>query len=448
MVCGRKSAMRRIGGHHASIAALLACALVGNVAAGDDWPQFRGPTGDGIATARDLPLRWSPTENIRWRAPLPGVGRSSPVLLGDRIWLTAGVVAPPAAALAATSAGPLAASAAPLSLRLLCLDRGTGRLLYDVELLAVDRPEPLHPLNSHATPTPVVEPGRVYCDFGSYGTVCADAATGRVVWKQRLAVDHQLGPASSPALFGARLFLVRDGCDFQYVAALDTQTGAVAWKRDRPPFVAESGPYKKSFSSPLVIRDGGRMQVVAIGPHWIVAYEPESGGEIWRAKHGTGYSIAPRPVFGHGLVYACTGGYVAELLAFRTDGHGDVTDSHVAWKATAQIPLMSSPILVGDELYFVFDSGIVSCLDARSGKLHWRERIGGNFCASPLAADGRLYLVSREGKTTVLQPGRKFVRLAECTLEGPIIASPAAVGQSIYLRTDKHLFCIEKTAPP
>jgi outer membrane protein assembly factor BamB len=315
--------------------------------------------------------------------------------------------------------------------------------VYQTDLFSLDNPGPIHPLNSHATPTPVVESGRLFADFGAYGTACLDTTTGRSLWITRLAVDHQLGPASSLAAFQDWLYLVRDGCDVQYVAALAKETGREVWRTPRPPIKAESGPFKKSFSTPLIVQHGGQTQVIAVGPHWVVAYEPASGRELWRVRHGKGYSIAPRPVFGHGLVYVCTGDYVAQLWAIRVDGQGDVTDTHVVWKATSQIPLMSSPLLVGDELYFVSDTGIGSCVDALRGTLHWRERLGGNYAASPVLAEGRIYFFSREGRTVVLQPGQRYTTLAESQLDGTVIATPAVVGNTILLRSDTHLYRIQ-----
>ena len=410
----------------------------------DDWPQFRGPTGDGISDARGVPLTWSDTENVAWKVPVPGLGRSSPVVLGDRVWVTTAVEMSDSdnSGEATTEAAAPAVKPSHLSLAVVCFDRQSGQLLYQTELFAHDKVEPIHPLNSHATPTPVVEPGRLFADFGAYGTAGVETATGNVIWTARLVVDHQLGPASSPVVFGDWLFLIRDGCDLQYVAALDKATGREAWRTPRPPVEAQSGPFKKSFSTPLVVQYEGQTHVIAVGPHWVVAYAPSTGREIWRVRHGTGYSIAPRPVFGHNLVYICTGDYVAQLCAIRVDGHGDVTDSHVVWKADSQIPLMSSPLLVGNELYIVSDAGIVSCLDAVSGVLLWRERIGGNYCASPVFADGRIYFFSREGKTVVLQPGRTCVRLAENHLDATVIATPAIVENTILLRTDTHLYSI------
>jgi hypothetical protein len=225
---------------------------------------------------------------------------------------------------------------------------------------------------------------------------------------------------------------------------LDKNTGKTVWKTDRPPMETDSRYEKKAYATPLVVEAGGRTQIIVPGAQWVCSYDPGTGSEIWRVRHGKGFSLAPSPVYGHGLVYVSTGCHVAELWAIRVDGHGDASDTHVAWRGKGQIPLMSSPILMGNEVYCVSDGGIVSCFDAASGKLHWRERIGGNHLASPLGAGGKLYFFSWEGKTTVLLPGKKFTRLAENQLEGPLVATPAVAGSAIYLRTDAHLYCIGK----
>jgi outer membrane protein assembly factor BamB len=414
--------------------------LISVTATPDGWPQFRGPSGNGLCQATDLPLSWSQTQNITWKVATPGRGRSSPVALGDRIWMTTAIEQ----GVKRTQIGPDDMQVADrVSLGAVCLRRSDGHCLWHVTLFEVNKPDPVHWLNSWATPTPAVESGRLYCEFGTFGTACLDAETGRLVWKRRLPVDHQNGPGSSPTLYHDALILVRDGRDAQYVTALDKKTGQTLWKTNRPPLTGDRADMKKSYSTPLIIEEGGLPQMIVPGAQWVVSYEPTSGKEIWRVRHGEGFSIAPRPVFGHGLVYICTGYFVPQLWAIRTDGHGDVTGTHVAWKATRQPSTLSSPILVGDELYWISDAGIVCCADARTGKLHWHERLGGRCLASPIYAAGRLYFFNEGGKTTVLKAGKQFTRLAENQLEGPLVATPAVLGQAILLRTDAHLFCIE-----
>ncbi|MBE3135303.1 MAG: PQQ-binding-like beta-propeller repeat protein [Acidobacteria bacterium] len=440
--------------HAACAAALLAVvfALAAGAARADDWPQFRGPGGDGVAAAADPPLAWDESRGVLWKVATPGRGRSSPVVLGDRIWLTTAYETPDTPENARRrleglpDAGDLEVCAS-VRLGVLCLDRATGKILYEREVLRVDQPQQVHKMNSFATPTPVVEPGRVYCDFGAMGTVCVDAATGDVVWQQRLPIDHLVGPGSSPVLYKNLLLLVRDGCDAQFIAALDTKTGQVAWKTDRPPLQTR-GDLKKAYSTPLIIEAAGRTQAIIPGAQWVVSYDPASGKELWRVHHGTGFSLAPRPVYGDGLVYISTGCVVARLLAIRVDGQGDVTGTHVAWKATENIPVLSSPLLVGKALYTVSDSGKVTCFDARTGEVQWQARAKGTHLASPVYAGGRLYFFSREGRTTVFGPGAPPEPLAENVLDGVVSATPAFVGRAILLRTDTHLYCLGAAAAP
>ncbi len=417
------------------------------VVTAEDWPQFRGPGGQGLSAATGLPTTWSASENIRWKVATPGRGRSSPVVLGDRIWLTTAheTLATPEDAKRRVAGNSMAHELYVLSrltLSAVCLDRHSGKQIYESEIFTLENPDPVHTLNSYATPTPVVDAERLYCDFGTFGTACLDASTGKVLWKRRLPIDHQVGPGSSPALEKDLLLLVRDGCDQQYIAALDCRTGRTVWKTARPPLEGVASDQKKAYSTPLVIEAVGRRQIIVPGAQWIVAYDPLSGKPIWQVHHGRGFSLAPRPVYGHGMVYVCTGCMVAELWAIRVDGHGDVTKSHVAWKATSQIPILSSPLLVGDEIYTVSDSGIMTCLDAATGKLQWKHRIPGKYAASPLYADGRIYCFNEDGVTTVVQTGKHFVQLAENQLDGPLIASPAIAGRNLLLRTDKYLYCV------
>jgi len=411
-------------------------------AAAADWPKFRGPGGDGLAPDNaDPPVNWSEEKNIKWKVRIPGRGRSSPVILGERIWLTTAIERGVVRKRIKWDDMQLADH---VSLRVLCLDRTSGKILWQTTLFDVDKPAPVHWLNSWATPTPVIEPGRLYCDFGTFGTACLESATGKVLWKRRLPLDHQVGPGSSPLLYKNRLVLVRDGRDAQYVAALDTTNGRNAWRTKRPPLKAPSTMQLKSFSTPLVISTGGKTQMVAPGAQWFVSYEPVSGKEIWRVRHGKGFSLASLPVFGHGMVYISTGCPRAQLWAIRVDGRGDVTGTHVAWKSTRLIPVISSPILIGDELYWISDTGVVSCAEARTGKVYWQERLGGKHLASPVYAGGRLYFFSQDAQATVLKPARKFEKIGTSRLQGILVATPAMVDKTIFLRTDTHLYRIEK----
>lgn len=378
-----------------------------------DWPEFRGPAGQGHSTERGLPLVWSETKNVRWKVAIPGKGWSSPAIQGNRIWLTT-----------ATEEGR--------SLRALALDRNTGALLQNIEVFRLKSTGALHAKNSLASPTPVLEGDRVYLHFGAHGTACL-TQSGEIVWKTRLDYDNgQHGPGGSPVIYNDLLIVSCDGMSIQYVVALDKLTGKVRWKKLREG--------NQAYTTPLVVRLPAGDQVISPGAFRAIAYEPRTGKELWQVSYGDGFSNVPRPVYGHGLVYICTGFMQPALLAVRLDGRGDVTKSHVAWTLKRGVSLTPSPLMVGDELYLVSDNGIASCVDAQTGNVHWQTRLGGNHSASPLYADGRIYFLSEEGESVVIAPGKQFKTLATNQLDGPTLASMAVAGGSIFVRSQTHLY--------
>lgn len=395
------------------VAAVLA--LMSAQVQAEDWPQFRGPTGQGHSTEEGLPLEWSETRNIVWKVPVPGTGWSSPVVSDGRIWLTAAVED---------------------SLRALAFDVESGRLLVNAEVFRNPRPDAIHPKNGRASPTPVVDANRVYVHFGAEGTA-ALSLTGEVLWTTRLAYDSQHGNGGSPVLYRDLLIVACDGNGGEaYVVALETATGHVRWKTDR------RLPADQAYATPLIVRAGARDLVVAPGAHRAAAYDPLTGEEVWRVGYPNGFSNVPRPVYGDGVVFIATGFNTPSIMAVRADGHGDVTRTHVAWRSTRGAPFTPSPILVGGQLYFVSDTGVLSSVDAATGKYLWQERIGGNYAASPIHAEGRIYYLSEEGITTVIAPGRSFQRLATNKLEGSTLASIAVSNGSLFIRSNSHLYRI------
>jgi len=413
-----------------------------------DWPQFRGPDGQGHAATDEAPVQWSESENVAWKVPVEGRGWSSPLVLGDRVWMTTAVETPgsPADLKAALERVGLSVPnpyvAGSVKLKAICIHRDTGRLIRAVTLLDIQQPEVLCATNSYASPTPVAEPGRLYCDFGAMGTMCLDTDTGEIIWSRRLDIEHSVGPGSSAILYGDLLVLTRDGCYKQYATALDKQTGETAWTAKRPPLATSSAAFRKAFSTPLVFQHDGSDQMVAIGAQWMVSYAPATGRELWRVDTGPTFSTCSRPVSGCGLVFCCTYYGGQQLLAIRPDGGGDVTQSHVQWRTKRSVPKLSSPLVVGDKLYMVSGSGVASCLDARTGDVHWTERLGGAYSASPVHAGGRIYFFSEEGTTHVLRSGEEFASLGENSLNGRVISTPAFVDGVILLRTETHLYCI------
>ena len=397
---------------------IVALVLHASDARAQDWPQFRGPTGQGDSAARGLPVEWSDSRNIAWKTAVPGRGWSSPVVAHGRVWLTT-----------ATSEGRDA------SLRLMAYALESGQEALNVEVFRLRNATLLNEKNSHASPTPVVDGERVYVHFGSEGTA-AVTISGEIVWKTRLRYETQHGGGGSPIVYGDLLIVSCDGFDDAFVVALDKNTGKQRWKTYR------RRPWSQAYTTPLMIRVGEREEVVSVGAHHAAAYDPANGKEIWRVSYGDGFSNVPRPVSGHGLVFITTGFQQPALLAVRPDGSGDVTRSHVSWTLQRAAPLTPSPLLAGDELYIVNDAGIASCLDARTGKVHWIQRLGGTFSASPILADGRIYFLSEDGVTTVLAPGPTFQLLATNSLPGPALASMAVSEGSFYLRTASYLYRI------
>lgn len=404
--------------HLCAVAALL-LSLPGAWA--DDWPEFRGPTGQGLAQG-NLPVEWSTTKNVVWKKPIPGRGWSSPVVVKGRVYLTTAV--------------PVKGDQ---SLGVLCLDAATGKVLWKKEVFRQNgKMSPgIHGKNSHASPTPLVYGNRLYVHFGHQGTACLDLS-GKVLWRNRTQKYSPVhGNGGSPILVDDKLIFSCDGGDKRFIVALDRDTGRVRWKTDRK---GEAGR-KFSFSTPLLITVKGQKQVISPGSNVVGAYDPDTGREIWHIRYN-GYSVIPRPVYGHGLVFLSTGYDRPSLLAIRPDGTGDVTDTHVAWRVTKGAPHTPSPLLVGDELYTVSDGGIASCFDARTGTVHWQERVGGAYSASPLYADGRIYLQSEQGQGIVLQAGKEFKVLARNSLGERSLASFAAADGALFIRTEKYLYRI------
>ncbi len=403
--------------------------VAGDVAAAGDWTEFRGPSGTGHSEATGLPREWSETKNVAWKTRIHGRGWSSPVVLGKQVWLTT-----------ATPEGK--------ELFALALDRDDGHVLFDVKVFDVARPEDTRRYNSYASPTPVIEEGRVYVHFGSYGTACLDTRTGKVLWTRRdLPCDHWRGPGSSPILYQDLLVVHMDGYDLQYVVALDKRTGRTVWKADRThDFGTDDGDQKKGFATPVVIEAGGRRQLISPAAKAVVSLDPLTGRELWRVRYPQ-HSAAARPLFAHGLVYVDTGYGKADLLAIRPDGQGDVTETHVAWKAGQGIGAKPSPLLVGDLVFAVSDTGgVVTCLDAKSGAVLWQQRVGGGgHSASPVFADGAIYFFAEDGSAVALRPVPEYAELGRSRLdEGGVMATPAVADRALFVRTESHLYRVEK----
>ena len=338
ILAGLKAYFTTMGERHlnrvpGNVTGRLVCVLLllmGLSVRADDWPEFRGPTGQGHSVEYGLAAEWSESQNVVWKTPVPGSGWSSPVVANGRVWVTTAI----------NEGGG--------SLRAVAFDSKSGRELVNVEVFRIADVRAPNPKNSLASPTPVVDGDRVYVHFGAYGTA-ALTTSGDVVWTRRFPYDSQHGNGGSPVLYGDLLILRLRWIRHRVRRALDTQTGAVRWKADR------RRPFSQAYSTPLMIRVGDRDQVVSVGAFRTTAYDPLTGEELWQVGYADGFSNIPRPVYGHGLVYIATGFQVPSMLAVRADGAGDVTRTHIAWTQRRAAPLTPSPLLVGDELYIVSD---------------------------------------------------------------------------------------------
>ncbi len=420
----------------------LFCLLVSIDPSYSNWPDFRGPLHDGHVlpnkegSTLGLPIHWNEDENVVWKTAIHETGWSTPVIWDDRIWLTT-----------ATMDGH--------EMYVICVDKNTGKILVDRQLFYNEAPEPLaNDVNCYASPSPVIEEGRVYVHFGSYGTACLHSKTGETIWERRdYPCRHYRGPGSSPFIYKDKLILTFDGIDLQYLVALDKTTGEEIWKIDRTTEWTDldengkpdrDGDYRKAYCTPIIASLDGREQMIIPGSMTVFAYDPSDGSEIWRAKDG-GYSASSRPVIGDGMGFFSIGqgrgGYFGVRLE---DLEGDVTDSHIEWMEERGMPKRSSPIFVDGLLYLASDGGIATCLEPKTGEGVWKERLGGAVTASPIYGDGHIYICDEEGETRILKPGRTYDEVARNQLDEGMLASPAVDGKALYLRTKTHLYRIEE----
>ena len=397
--------------------------LYGIAAAETNWPEFRGPTGDGQVSDCDLPVKIDESV-IRWRQSIHGKGWSSPVVWGDQIWLTT-----------ATEDGK--------QMSVLCVDRHSGQILHDKVLIKNESPAFCIPMNSYASPTPAIEERRVYVHFGSYLTACLDTSNAEVLWERRdLACDHHRGPASSPILHDGKLFVAYDGFDVQYVVAMDCETGKTIWKRDRDiDYGTDNGDRMKAYGTGQVIEVNGSAQLVYPSASATIAYNPSDGEPIWKVNHD-GMNASARPIHRDGLVFISNGS--GAMLAVRPDGTGDVTNTHIEWSDHKAVAKRASMLVIDGLLYMNSDDGVLSCREAATGKIIWLERAGGNFAASPVHTGGKIYCFSMDGEIRTFATGRNFKLLAESQLSDGYMASAALVGNDMILRSKSELFCIAK----
>lgn len=434
----------------ALLLSVLACSASLAFAA-ENWPQFRGPAGDGSSDAKGLPVQWSETENVKWKVPIHDKGWSSPVIWGNDLWLTT-------------------ASSNGTALFVLTVDKSTGKVIRDVKLFEAQQPELWMRYNSYASPTPVIEEGRVYVTFGEAGTACLDTKTGKVLWERRdLQCNHYRGAGSSPILYLDLLILHFDGANEQFIVAMDKKTGKDVWKVKRSTDYRDLGPdgkpkaegdLRKAYGTPQIATIEGKPVLLSTGAKACYGYNPLTGLEYWQVETQPFHSTGSRPIYAHGLVFFSAGFSKGHFYAIKPPPMyawkpGNILDAskesdpvaekpQLVWKLTKGVPETPSPILQDDLLILVDNSGFASAVEAKTGKVLWSERVLKAVYASPVSAEGRVYAADREGKCVVFAAAREFKLLGESKLDGPIEASPAISGKALYLRTAKTLYRIEQ----
>ena len=403
----------------------------------DQWPEFRGPNGNGIvAGERGLPTTWSEEKNIAWKTKIDGKAWSSPVVWDDQIWITNSSVD-----------GKLMEG--------ICINKKDGKIKYRLSLFSNETVEPLgNNVNSYGSPSPVIEKDAVYIHFGSYGTTAIDTNSGKEIWKRTdLECRHFRGPGSSPIIFQDMLILTMDGVDFQYVIALDKKTGKTKWKTERSTKwddvepdgkIRGDGDLRKAYTTPTFMKVSGKTIMISPGAKSCFAYNPINGKELWNITY-SGYSNASRTVIYKDNAIINSGYGKPHLISVKIDpsAAGDISGTHINWDIFKRVPKRSSPIIVGDQLYMTTDEGILTCLDAKTGESNWSDRMPGHYSASPIFADGKLYFFSEMGHCYVIAPGGDYNLISKNKLDSGFMASPAISGKAIYARSKTHLYRIE-----
>lgn len=432
---------------------LLLSALLTYSAVADSksWPQWRGPDASGHGYPGTYPTKWSAEENLAWMAKIPGRGHSSAVHENGHIWITTAIETPASEKekeerLKENEGLSTVTVLSEVSLRAVKLDPKTGGILKNIEVIQKKQPQWVHHLNSYASPSPVIEGNRLYLHFGAYGNACIDAVSGKIIWKnnqKELWVMHENGPGSSPIIWENLMIFHLDGSDKQSIVALFKDTGEIAWQSKRSGELKENPQLRKSYSTPIITNFNGQPILISCSADWVYGYNPRNGEELWKINYGIlGFSNVARPIVGHGMFYISTCFMKAEIHAYKYEG---LDKPKLAWKMIKGAPKMPSPILVDKQLYVMNDGGILTCVDAISGDVEWRERVGGEFSASPTYANGLLYFSDREGKTTVVKPGSELNIVAENKIDGTAhMASITPYENSFLLRSKKGLYRIGK----
>ena len=389
----------------------------------EGWTDYRGPNKNGHSTSKNIPLTFNDSTNVAWKTEIPGRGWSSPVVLDNKIWITT-----------ALNEGK--------ELNLLAINSTSGKIEFNLNLFNLDSLQENHPLNSYASPSPVVEDGRVYANFGTYGTTCVDTKTGEILWtRTNFHCEHEVGPGSSPFLYKGLLILTYDGTDVRFLVGLDKETGKIIWKRNRDVDLTDQKPEsRKAFTTPIINKINGKDQLISVGPHIVAGYNPQTGERIWHANF-KGFSGSSRPLVAENKLFFNTGFGASMVIALKLGGEGNVSDS-IAWINKKSTQARSSALYIDSLLYMVNTGGQAKCFVAETGEELWTERVGRQTSSSPIYVGGDIYTFDEEGLITIFKPERVFQKVGENQMPDGFMASPAIVKDSLYLRTKSQLYKI------
>lgn len=410
--------------------------LFGSIQAGSqdiNWTHFRGSNLNGVAVTENIPLKWDES-GIKWKTRIHDKGYSSPVVYNNQIWVTT-------------------AKPDGKELYAVCVDYQTGGIIYDIKIFTPDEVEGKHSINTYASPTPCIEKGFVYVHYGSSGTACINTTNGSIVWK---CIDykckHVQGPASSPVIYKNLLILHFEGVDVRYIIALDKSNGRLIWRSDRPaePYEPLPGIGKKAYITPIIINVKGRDMLISNGSAVCIAYDPNTGKEIWRVVGGAESTIA-MPFTEKGVLFWYTGYMVdstgakfTELLAVNPDGNGDITGTNILWKRRDELSdnQSLSPVIKDGLIYTVTTRNIMMCIDAATGDEVWSTHVASNYNASPIYVNGNIWFFSVKGEVLVIKAGRKYEVVAQNKMDSGIWATPAILRKSVIMRTQNFLYRI------
>jgi outer membrane protein assembly factor BamB len=411
----------------------ILCSFIASAQQGN-WTHFRGSNLNGISRETNIPITWNDSINVVWKTGINGKGWSSPVVYGDQVWLTT-------------------ASADGKQMYGICINSKTGKEVFNIKLFEPSKTYSKHEINTYASPTPCIEDGFVYIHFGSYGSACLSTVDGSVLWKRTdLKCDHVQGPGSSPVLYKNLIILHLEGVDIQYIIALNKKTGKTVWMKERPKDCYDKlEPIgKKAYITPVIIKVNGKDLLISNGSAACIAYNPETGEEIWRVIQGEDSTIS-MPFSEDGIVYFYTGFVTpkegekySELLAVNPDGKGDITKTHIIWRIKSPILQLLTPLIKDGLIYTIDSMNNLSCIDSKTGKTIYTKRLTGKYNSSPVYAGGNIYFTSTNGETLIIKEGRKLEIISRNRLKGEVFATPAIANNSLIIRSGSMLYCLGK----